>query len=538
MIVTVTHQNKDYELEFPDDMPQDQIRTAIDKQFKPQQPEQKSVAGFVGNAIDSTGNLIKNTATGIGTAIAHPVDTGETLAHLAQGELQKIGLNIANLGIAGYGMARQKIGTSLLGETPAEAASHAPDTLDSSSIGDSPLWNKESNDIASKFNELQGNRWGSVDKALNTLYTDPVGAAADLSVIAGLGKSALRFAGMNKAANVAGKISETIDPIRQLSRGVGASAKWVNSQVLGRTTGSGTAVLKKAAEASPEFMTAMRTGDDQYLVEKTQDAFDKMKQARGDEYRSALENVTESKSKIKTDELSKVNDDLLNNFKVQRTPEGELNFTYSRLRGDPEAVNQVKEITDAIKDWRSKNPGGELSPSELDDLRKTIGDIGSNPKLGRNVAKIKSLIADKIESAVPGYKNMNSRYEEASRLIEGTQKAILSKDPRAVDTVLRKITMGVREEKGLRRTMLEELKKYSGKDIAAIAAGNISNAWMGRRLESLGPLVSGAYHLLPFASPRLAAEVTAAISRLAKVAAKTPRSVSLGAEQLGQYQNR
>lgn len=138
---------------------------------------------------------------------------------------------------------------------------------------------------------------------------------------------------------------------------------------------------------------------------------------------------------------------------------------------------------------------------------------------------------------------MTKGYEDATKLIKSTEQALLSKNPQAVDTALRKIMMGVREEKGLRRALMDDLSKFSNEDIMAMAAGRVSSPWFTRRLESsivgaggvgLGLSVSPQlFALIPMASPRIAAEATQYISRFAKLAAKTPRAAYMVPQQAG-----
>lgn len=85
------------------------------------------------------------------------------------------------------------------------------------------------------FGQMVLDRYGGVDKALNTLYTDPVGAAADASTLLGpaslgvrIPQRAATLAGMTRTADALGKtagglstLSAMTDPIRMTGQVVG-----------------------------------------------------------------------------------------------------------------------------------------------------------------------------------------------------------------------------------------------------------------------------------------------------------------------------
>ena len=124
-------------------------------------PEPKSVGGFVGNVFGSGAHLIG----GVASAVLHPIQTTKALGSIALGGVQKA--------IPG----RQK----------------SEDSFDA---------------LISFFKE----RYGSVEALGETLYKDPVGALADLSVVAGgagLAAKGLSFAGKADIARLAVEATKT-----------------------------------------------------------------------------------------------------------------------------------------------------------------------------------------------------------------------------------------------------------------------------------------------------------------------------------------
>lgn len=140
--------------------------------------EQARNSQFAQNVVESG----KNFFGGIWDAVTSPKQTGEAVLNLTGGALQKL---------------------SPGGPYPLEP-------------------------YADAVGQMYRNRYGSPGAAVNTLYTDPVGAAADLSMFAGAGAGALRgvqgaasLAGMTRAANAArtganilNTASAVSDPVR------------------------------------------------------------------------------------------------------------------------------------------------------------------------------------------------------------------------------------------------------------------------------------------------------------------------------------
>lgn len=390
-------------------------------------------------------------------------------------------------------------------------------------------------------------RYGGAENIRNTMIEDPVGFAADLSTVTGIGGGLLRASKATKAADVLTGISKAVDPVQLAGKAIVASkpvAKAVAANVLGRTTGSGAPAMYKAMEGKPEFIQAMRGEvDDLQVVEKAQDAFGKMKEARAATYRNQLKGIKSATQELDISDIKSLSDDWLNRFGVKKIG-NKLDFSRSTLSGS--AVNDVKAIYDDIQQWGGK--AGDKTPLMLDTLKRRISDFYTeNGKARAMAADLSNAVQKKITSAVPEYGQMTKDYAKASDLIKSTEQAILSKNPKAVDTALRKIMMGVREEKGLRRSLMEDLSKYSDEDILSLAAGRVSNPWFTRRLESsiVGTLgvVGGAsvaplmFALIPMSSPRLAAEASVMLGRTARAvekgAKKIPRSSYLAAQQVG-----
>ncbi len=177
----------------------------------------KSVLGFGGNVLSSGANLVG----GIGHAVMHPLETTKGILDVGAGALQNV-------------LPKSVVDTV-----------NKIDTL----FNADPEAAKRAVAAADAMGGVYKERYGSPDKLLNTLYTDPVGAAADLSTILGLGGGALKtVAGAAKVANapeMAANVAKAITPVETM-----ANVTNPLSAVTGRIPFTNTSVLGAAAGLS------------------------------------------------------------------------------------------------------------------------------------------------------------------------------------------------------------------------------------------------------------------------------------------------
>ena len=177
----------------------------------------RSVGGFVGNVVKSGANLIG----GIGHAVMHPLETTKGILDVGAGALQNV-------------LPKSVVDTV-----------NKIDTL----FNADPEAAKRAVQAADAMGGVYKEKYGSWDKIKNTLYTDPVDAAADLSTILGLGGGALKtFAGAAKVAGapeMAANVAKAITPVETM-----ANVTNPLSAVTGRIPFTNTSVLGAAAGLS------------------------------------------------------------------------------------------------------------------------------------------------------------------------------------------------------------------------------------------------------------------------------------------------
>lgn len=198
--------------EFPDDATDDEIRQALSGQAKA--PEGKSATGFLKNTVSSAGRFVGD----IADAVIHPGQTVEGVSGLLAGMAEKSGFK------------------------PIAGVPHAQNV--------------------DALVNLYKERYGGWDKFLNSLYTDPVGVAADFATLAsgvGAGAKGVELAAdaakAGRVARAAGTVAKAADTVSLVTDPLRATKK------LADVTGV-SGLVTRGAEATSEALTkgALRGG--------------------------------------------------------------------------------------------------------------------------------------------------------------------------------------------------------------------------------------------------------------------------------------
>lgn len=401
-------------------------------------PESDSAAKAVGTTISnvpsSAGSFIKNTVE----PLAHPIDTAENLGSLGKGVMQKLGI------------------------VPGD----------------------DSKQYADAVGQFLVNRYGSADAVQKTLQTDPVGVAADLSLIlTGGGSLAARLPGVaGKVGEVAGAAGRAIDPLNAVAataRGAGNVA----AHAAGVTTGVGSDAIKVAAqsgveggEAGKAFRDSLTgTEDPNQVVQEAKGAVSQMRQERGDLYRQDMAKIGADNTILDFDKI----DDAVKRVAGVKTYKGQS------LSAKTDAIRQ--ELTTAVEEWKNLPAGDFHTPEGLDALKQKLGDIRDSTQPGtadRVVADgVYKAVYNTITEQAPEYAKVMKGYQEASDLIKEMEKT-LSINPKAtVDTQLRKLQSALRDNVNTnygRRTELVEFLQRAG-------APNLVQKLAGQMLSSATP---------------------------------------------------
>lgn len=365
-------------------------------------------------------------------------------------------------------------------------------------------------------------RYGNIENVKKTLATDPVGMLSDVTmVLSGGGTLAARAPGIvgkaGKAVQTAGRVADPLTLAGQAAKYGGKGVATAGAHLIGDLgTHTGAESLRGAARAGMEggetgrvFLDNLRGNVPmERVIEDAKLALDKMRQERGQAYRSGMAGVKADNTVLDFGPI----DDALREVSEVGVYKGKV------LNKSTEGVWQ--NIAETVDDWRTSNPADFHTAEGLDALKKAIGDIRETTEYGtpsRVMAdRVYNSIREQVVKQAPDYARVMKDYETASDLLGEIQKT-LSLNPKAnIDTTLRKLQSVMRNNANTNYGRRVDLVNKLGSD-------KLMPALSGQSLNSLSPrglgrVVAGGTlagsvgfnpalaALLPFQSPRLVGE--------------------------------
>lgn len=416
--------------------------------------------------------------------IIHPVETYESIKNLGHGVLQKVGIASGS----------------------------------------------DSEKYADAVGKFLVDRYGSVEAVKKTLATDPVGLAADVSMLlTGGGTAAARAPGaigkIGEITSAAGRAVDPLSAVGALAKGGGAVASeligGVGTHTGGPTIRTAFHAGKEGGEAAEAFQQSLRGATDAGdVVTEARQAVGQMRKQRGAEYQSKMAALGADKTILDFDKMDAALADIAN---VQ---------TYKGQVISPSTQEIRKTIAQTIQEWKML-PASEFHTAEgLDALKRKIGDIRD----ATQHATPERLVADRAYQAVrgtivegfPEYAKTMKGYEEASKQIKEIEKTLSLNPNASIDTALRKLQSVLRNNVntnyGQRAKLAEFLVNSGSPHLMEKLAGQALSSWIPRGLAKLaatetaagaaGALglggasggIMGALGVLPFMSPRLMGE--------------------------------
>jgi hypothetical protein len=395
-------------------------------------------------------------------------------------------------------------------------------------------------------------RYGGIENIKQTIATDPVGLAADLSLAFSGGSVALRAVARaarltratrtasiaGKAGRVVGAVGRGLDPLRAagiiISKPVKLAGK-LGKQIIGNiTTGRGAEAIEQAYLAGrqapglrrkPDFIRALKGEIDMSdVLKSSKTALNEMKGDRSIAYRSRLQNIKRATQEI---DISPIRRDLaqkLDDFNVRVTGDGSLDFSRSTLTR--KSVRDVQEITDMITDWGGQP--GDLTAAGLDVLKRRLDDFFAETKNSRAmVTSLRNKTKQAIVQQVPEYATMTKEYSKASKVIDEVERALSLGNRKSMDTAIRKLTSVMKSDQEFRLSLVNKLDELSGIDlkaqIAGIALQPLAPQGVVAKLAGAGLIYAG----IAAADPRLAVALLAssprAVAEFVSIAGKAAR---------------
>lgn len=520
-------EGKKYEITGPEGATQAQAFQILQQQLKgggetpvpgaPSQPKAPMGLGEV--ATSAVRNLPKSAAkfaTDLVEPLIHPVETATNLRNVAAGGLQKLGLDPQTVGK--YAGMTGPLGAPL------------------AAIGRTATKGEDYTQYPEALAQFFKDRYGGVENIKRTLAEDPVGAAADASMLlTGGGSAASRAPGLlGKAGQAVATAGRAIDPIvgtGKLLKGAGH----VGGEIIGSIgTHTGGEALKTAARAGAEggeaarmFQSHLRGGAEmEDVVKMAGDAVKQMRKERGAEYRTKMAALGLDKTVL---DFQKIGQALLDAERVQTYKGQSLSKSTEKIR---------QEMIGAVIEWSRLNPKEFHTIEGMDALKRKLGDMREATQYGtpERVAadKIYNSVRQTIVDQAPQYAKTMKGYEEASKIVRQLEKTLSLKPDATVDTALRKLQSVLRNNVntsyGFRKKLAEFLVNSGAPHLMEALAGQALSPWAARGLGRLGAQI-GAEMLAVTAGAHLAG--TAGVGVLATAAAMSPRLMGETAYYLG-----
>jgi len=387
------------------------------------------------------------------------------------------------------------------------------------------------------------NRAGSEEAIKNTLATDPVGAAADLSLLfTGGGSLAARTPMLTRAAPVLKKAASITDPINLAGKAIGKTYDLTGGLVksgLGMKTGVGTEAIEQAAQAGRQgnttFLENMR-GDVPMtnVLDDAQANLAQMNLNKQKDYRSGMVNIKNDKSILDFKGI----DQSLNNAQNMVSFKGKIK--------DQTAANVVEKMRAKIDDWKNSDPAEYHTPEGLDNLKQSLWeDFGKLPREEKTAFTAGKQIYDSVKNEIgkqaPTYAKVMKEYSDASDLTKEIERALSLGQNASADTAMRKLQSlmrnNVNTNYGQRLNLAQQLESAGGRDLMPALAGQALSSKLPRGLQSATNIPSAllAYGAggpalatldLLASSPKLAGEASYKYGQLANALTQGQQAAS------------
>ena len=386
-------------------------------------------------------------------------------------------------------------------------------------------------------------RVGSEEAIKNTLATDPVGVAADLSLLlTGGGGLAARTPMLSRAAPTLRTAANITDPLYLAGKTAGKTYDLTSGLVksgLGMKTGVGTEAIEQAAQAGRQgntaFLENMR-GDVPIsnVLDDAQANLAQMNLNKQKDYRSGMVNIKNDKSVLDFKGI----DQTLQNVKGMVSFKGKIK--------DQTAANVVSKMQAKIDDWKKSDPAEYHTPEGLDNLKQSLWeDFGKLPreeKLAYSSGKqIYDSVKNEIGKQAPTYAKVMKEYTDASELTKEIERALSLGQTASADTAIRKLQSlmrnNVNTNYGQRLNLAQQLESAGGRDLMPALAGQALSSKLPRGLQSATNIPSAylAYGAggpalatldLLASSPRLVGETSYKYGQLANALTQGQQAVS------------
>lgn len=475
-----------------------------------QQQDQPSIGGFAGNVVKSGANFVGN----IGQALLHPIDTIQNIGGAAVGGLQELG--------------------------------------------------GQQNDNTAKFDNLVNffkDRYGSVSQLEHTLYTDPVGVAADLSAVlsggaaaagkigtlggavdasraselagatglrtmaqdTAVGNTATRFSEtLSRAADLANPLTPVMSGARKLVGGEMAQtvAETIGSKLTGMEPSTIQQIIRTPEDFTPE---AIANASRKSIADEVATALEK-RDAQLSETGAAYKPIREAPTPIGVSQ--NFLDTQLKDAAGVSIEDGRITTNAAAKVRDARDVRALQNLYDTYQPVFKR---GAMTTNEYLNFRADLAklarferDVGKSADLENIAAQIRAKLNEKYRGNIPGLKELDQTYSTEKQLNEELRAGLFKKNGEPVANFINKVARAIGTGKDEQLAQLEKiipgitqrLKVQNAIEDIQRASGNKVGTYTKSTLEAGGVVLGammGNIHILAgalataiFASPEIA----------------------------------
>lgn len=409
--------------------------------------------------------------------VLHPIQTGRALGQIGLGGISKLTPTMGGRG------------------TPPEAAE---------------FFAQQRAEMEAPFDafvQALKDRYGSWEAFSRTAYEDPMGLAADVSMLltgagAGLrapsavirgtgvvsrtGRIGRGAAAVGEAGRALRGAARLMDPVQLAAKAGTAGANralWMLETFLtegvGVVTGTKARPLKRAMgfmgepAAPPELRAAMRGKiHPMTTLDSVKQALANMREQRAMIYRSRLAELPTDMALDLQPIKRAVIDQMLNyNISWRRAAPGKplkLDFSRSTISAAADQT-KVRKLIEDVNNWGQR--AEDVTPMGVDTLRRRLDDFYAEGGQARAfTSEIASSARDVLDD-VPGYREMTRDYSELSDMIKDIETELALKPGTPAGASMRKLMTVFSEKTGYREQMLNLLDNYVTEELGQQIAG-------------------------------------------------------------------
>jgi hypothetical protein len=287
-------------------------------------------------------------------------------------------------------------------------------------------------------------KYGSLEGFKTAIATDPVGTAADISMLfTGGGSLVGKLPGMvGRAGETVANVGRAIDPLNIAAKAVTKPlqlAEMLATPAVGLATGAGAESIREAARAgaaggakAEAFLGQLRgNAPIENVVNTAKEAVAELYRNKSDAYKSGMTGVTQNRTLL---DFAPIDQAIINAEKV-----GSFNGVV--IRGN--AASALKEIKDKVAEFKAGNPAVFRTVEGFDKLKQAIGDIQQALPYGTPARKVAddlyNSVKNEITKQAPDYAKVMGDYEQASALLKDIEGSLSLGKKANIDTSVRKL---------------------------------------------------------------------------------------------------